>query len=113
MKNMRSFDRVMKNIEGEFETQRLEEIRLAERRKLMGHIRKVAGCVALLGVLGGVYYCREGIKGAIFAKFGNAPQQEAGALETSQTPQAASKQSIKAAQDNATVRDALIEGETK
>lgn len=100
----------MKSIEGEFETQRLEEIRLGERRKLMGRIRRVATVVALLGVLSGVYYCREGIKGAIFAKFGGSQQQDAGALET---PQGASKQSIKAAQENAAVRDALVEGEAK
>jgi hypothetical protein len=113
-----SFDRVMKQIENEFETQRADEVRAERRRVLFARIRKAALVLALLGLCGASYAYRSDIKGFVAEKF-TKPQSTtensdgAGESHGNTTPKCAAKVAINAAQENAKVRDSVIDGMMK
>lgn len=111
----------MKQIEGEFAAQRLIEERAARRQKIISHIRTGILCLAMLGVAGAVYNYRAEIQEHLYKKISTKSPIAAG-LEsvgaTGTTGTTAGKPSgtlanINAAQANASVRDALIEGNLK
>jgi hypothetical protein len=106
-----SFDRAMKQIENEFATQRVVEERQARRHELMARLRTVAGVLVLLGVCGAAYAYRGEIQNVITTEFVSPVQPSCKSATT--TPQAAAASAIKAAQENARVRDALIDGTMK
>ena len=111
-----SFDRAMKQIENEFENQRVDEVRAAQRRQLFARIRKVALVVALLGLSGVAYAYRTDIKTYVTAKLATPQTENAVASSDTNapaTPKGAASSAVSAAQANAKVRDSVIEGGLK
>lgn len=120
-----SFDRAMKQIENEFETQRVEEIRAAQRALLYARLRKVAVVLMLLGLSGAAFAYRADIKSYVEAKFIKPADTAAGSGDsntsctngtstaTSKAPKGAAASAVNAAQANAKVRDEVIDSMMK